>query len=107
MINMTKTRSHKNSTHVIIGSRNKPFIAYINSLFKESQQSTITLTLIYSNVDFRLLHGTRFYDLQPHDYESGLQFLLLHPTFLQTLIQNHLSTIRMRKRPGRIRPTKP
>ena len=42
---MTKPQSHKNYTHVIIGSRNTSLLTYINSLCKESSQYLLTPTL--------------------------------------------------------------
>ena len=42
---MTKPQSHKNATHVIIGPQHKPLLTYINSLFKEPRQYTLTPTL--------------------------------------------------------------
>ena len=53
---MTDTQSHENSTLVIVGSRNKPLIMQINSLFKKSRQSALTSTLIYANTNFSSLH---------------------------------------------------
>ena len=45
--NMNKPQSHKNTAHIIIGSRNT--------------------TLIYDNINFNSLHGTWLYDLRTHD----------------------------------------
>ena len=45
--NMNKPQSHKNTAHIIIGSRNT--------------------TLIYDNTNFNSLHGTWLYDLRTHD----------------------------------------